>query len=114
VNGGGEKLTEDELRLVRHLADTSRQYGGRGIPSGWPGVVSAEVALRLAEKSYRRGVAQGSAFTLEAIINGGIAAGRDYDRALAAWRSLGIAEDWATGELPPEYLDRAGGGRDAR
>ena len=63
-------LTEDELRLVRWLADTSRQFSGDGTPHGWPDMIPAEVALRLAEKSYRRGVTQGSGYAIDEMRRG--------------------------------------------
>jgi hypothetical protein len=100
-------LSEDQLRLVRWLADTSRQFSGDGTPHGWPDMIPAEVALRLAEKSYRRGVTQGSGYAIDEMRRGGIAAADAYDHALWEWRAKGVREEWASGELPPGYVERA-------
>lgn len=98
-------LDEAARQLVHGLAVTSRAFAGAGLPPGWPDTVPAEVALRLAEKSYRRGVMQGAVFMTEEIAltrNPGLMSlAVAYIKRLEAWRNKGNSESWANGESPP-------------
>jgi hypothetical protein len=94
-------LEDDDLRNAVHLAcDTSRYYGGG---THLPETVPAEMVLRIAEKTYRRGVVQGASFLHWYLHH---SHGRDetcgpYLDALHDWRERGCEDNWASGEPPP-------------
>lgn len=98
-------LDEAALALVASLANTSRAYGVR---PGVPEMVPIEIALRLAEKAYRRGVTHGAEFMMETV-DGGLTmkavmrAGR-FSRALSQWRERGRREGFGSGDFPPDPM----------
>jgi hypothetical protein len=97
------ELTDDEREAVYTGADTSRIWGREF--DGLPETVSIEVALRLAEKSYRRGAEQGAHFMRRHLYPRNSdyhGPGAEYEHALRDWRGRGQAERYAYGELPPE------------
>jgi hypothetical protein len=102
------QLTDEEQRLIATLGNTSRGFSG---DVRFPGAVSAELAQRLIEKAYRRGVEQGATFMRRHLHphEPGTgdwrrelrAPGRAYLNAVRLWRIDGDLQGFAVGDLPP-------------
>lgn len=98
------KLTAEDLGLIELIGESRKS-----LPGGWPTspeTVPVEVAVRAAERAYRRGVCQGAYYLLwsargELDHRCGAAAERYIDRLLR-WRMRGRDQRYARAEVPPE------------
>jgi hypothetical protein len=96
------KLTPDERRLVEDIAESGRAFG---MWPGVPGMIPVDLAVRAAERAYRRGVVQGAHYMLWHL--------RPETRSqyshpmflgrLNRWRSRGTTQEHAIAELPPPW-----------
>jgi hypothetical protein len=105
------KLTMEERRLLEIIAESGKAFGR------WPTspeMVPMDIALRAAERAYRRGVTQGAYFMLWHL-RGSIDfrpgdKGETFATKLGNWRRRGARQEYARTELPPGHLDRLRGG----
>lgn len=95
-----QHLSGDEALLMQQVANTSRAYRD-SIPAWWAATITIELALRLAEKSYRRGFQQGAESMRDITGDTPDERGQQHAEAIAQWRARGAAEGYTRGDFPP-------------
>jgi hypothetical protein len=104
------KLAVDERRLLEDIAESGKAFGT------WPTLpelVPIDIAMRAAERAYRRGVTQGAYFMLwhlrGTVSHDPHAPGEAFASRLWRWRMRGNREEYAKAELPPGHVSRMRG-----
>jgi hypothetical protein len=101
------KLTIDERRLLEEIGESGKAFGM------WPDSpesVPLDLAIRAAERAYRRGVTQGAYYMLWHL-RGHTGyhpgqPGESFASKLMTWRTRGAREEYRRAELPPGHVDR--------
>jgi len=104
------RLTAAECRLLEDIAESSKAFGMWTVS---PDLVPVDIAMRAAERAYRRGVTQGAYFMLWHLRGTKgykpHAPGEAFASRLWRWRERGSREEYAKAELPPGHLARLRG-----
>jgi len=104
------KLNTDERRL---LAEIGESFKASGPWPESPEYVPMDIAVRAAERAYRRGVTHGAYFMLwhlrgDAGYHPG-QPGDEFAAKLSDWRMRGSREEYAKAEYPPGPAGRTRG-----